>query len=169
MEKTSTKLLPIVEEVIKRMIKENKAYQFSEVLEALEKPDIRNILGFLNQNEWVYSLNIGNIMQIPSISHSELMHVPRTENELSRESFLEKITILCVSYFCTSTELRFMIQLKEDPDIDIPKKELESEYWHAKSLELATVFLPSECPLLNHILLSYQKHHAPTQYTIPED
>ena len=62
-----------------------------------------------------------------------------------------------------------MIQLKEDPDIDIPKKELESEYWHAKSLELATVFLPSECPLLNHILLSYQKHHAPTQYTIPED
>lgn len=94
MEKTSTKLLPIIEEVIKRMIKENKPYQFNNTLEANEKPDIRNILGFLNQNEWVYSLNIGNIMQISSISHKELMHVPRTENELSRESFLEKITIL---------------------------------------------------------------------------
>lgn len=31
------------------------------------------------------------------------------------------------------------------------------------------MFLPSECPLLNHILLSYQKHHDQAQYTIPED
>jgi hypothetical protein len=60
------------------------------------------------------------------------------------------------------------MQMKEDPNMDA-SKEVESEYWHAKSLELACVFLPSECPLLNHILLSYQKHHAPTQYTIPED
>ena len=34
-------------------------------------------------------------------------------------------------------------------------KELESEYWHAKALETSCTFLPSECPLLNHILLSY--------------
>lgn len=24
--------------------------------------DMKNILGYLNQNEWIYSLNIGNIM-----------------------------------------------------------------------------------------------------------
>ena len=41
--------------------------------------------------------------------------------------------------------------------------------WHSKSLEIAVSFLPSDCPLLNHILLSYQKHHAPSQTTIPED
>ena len=29
-----------------------------------EKPDMRSVLGFLNQNEWIYNLNIGNIMQI---------------------------------------------------------------------------------------------------------
>ena len=33
---------------------------------------------------------------------------------------------------------------------------------HVKALEIATAFLPSECPLLNHIILSYQKHHDPT-------
>jgi hypothetical protein len=29
--------------------------------------------------------------------------------------------------------------------------------------------LPSDCPLFNHILLSYQKHHAPVQSAINED
>ena len=27
-----------------------------------EKPDMRSVLGFLNQNEWIFNLNIGNIM-----------------------------------------------------------------------------------------------------------
>lgn len=37
------------------------------------------------------------------------------------------------------------------------------------SLDIACSFLPSDCPLLNHILLSYQKHHAPSQSNIPEN
>ena len=130
------------------MIKENKPYNFNEVVDIKEKPDMRNILGFLNQNEWVYNLNIGNIMQIDSVSNTQLMHVPRTEYELTRESFLDKITLLCVAYFCASTELRFILQLKEEDGIDeiaeSKRREVESEYWHAKSLEIACVFLPSE-------------------------
>jgi len=49
------------------------------------------------------------------------------------------------------------------------ERETESEFWHAKALEVACTFLPSECPLLNHILLSYQKHHDPTLQPIRED
>ena len=49
------------------------------------------------------------------------------------------------------------------------EKELEQEYWHVKALEIACAFLPSECPLFNHILLSYQKHHDPTNQPIHED
>lgn len=30
-------------------------------------PDMRHILGFLNQSEWVNTLNIGNIMQLAPI------------------------------------------------------------------------------------------------------
>ena len=30
--------------------------------------DMKNILGYLNQSEWMYSLNIGNIMQISPLT-----------------------------------------------------------------------------------------------------
>lgn len=59
--------------------------------------------------------------------------------------------------------------MKEDTSFDTPTKQKESEFWHAKSLELACTFLPGECPLLNHINLSYQKHFAPVKTTIMED
>jgi hypothetical protein len=45
--------------------------------------------------------------------------------------------------------------MKEDPSYNQTEKQKESEYWHAKSLEIACSFLPGECPLLNHINLSY--------------
>lgn len=62
-----------------------------------------------------------------------------------------------------------MLQLNEDKSFKKSEKELESEYWHAKSLEIACSFLPSDCPLVNHIMLSYQKHHSPAQQPIMED
>lgn len=72
-----------------------------------------------------------------------------------------------------STEIRFIIQLKDEiksfPKFDLAQKTAESEFWHSKSLEIAVSFLPSDCPLLNHILLSYQKHHAPSLNAIPEE
>lgn len=80
-----------------------------ERLGAIEEPDMRSILGFLNQTEWIYSLNIGNIMQIAPISLQEIHMDHRNEYELSRESFLEKLSLLCVAYFCVSTEMRFII------------------------------------------------------------
>jgi hypothetical protein len=95
----------------------------------------------------------------------------RNEHQLSRESFLEKLQLLVVSYFCVSTELRFIIQSRSGfMKSDVKKeKELEQEYWHVKALDIACAFLPSECPLFNHILLSYQKHHDPTMAPIDED
>ena len=119
--------------------------------------DMHSILGFLNQNEWIYSLNIGNIMQIQPVCMKDLLSNARNETELSRDSFLEKISLLGVSYFCVSTEMRFLLLSREQYLSSPVKKtrEFESEFWHAKALEVACTFLPSECPLLNHILLSY--------------
>ena len=78
-----------------------------------------------------------------------------------------------MGYFCASTEIRFIIQLKDEiskfDNFSIEKKTSESELWHTMSLDIACSFLPSDCPLLNHILLSYQKHHAPSQSQIPEN
>lgn len=121
--------------------------------------DMRHILGFLNQSEWISSLNIGNIMQISPIQHEDFLVNRRNEQEISRDSFLETVSFLIVGYFCISTEYRFIIQLKEEIDkfhkFEVAYKNKESEYWHAKSLEVAATFLPSDCPLLNHVLLSY--------------
>lgn len=132
---------------------------------------MRTVLGFLNQNEWIINLNIGNIMQIQPVRMRDFMTFNRNEQQLSRESFLEKLQLLVVSYFCVSTELRFIIQSRSGfmkPETK-KEKELEQEYWHVKALDIACAFLPSECPLFNHILLSYQKHHDPTMQPIDED
>ena len=135
--------------------------------------DLRHILGFLNQTEWIQNLNIGNIMQISPLKIEELTQVRRNEEVLGRDSFLEVISFLIVGYFCASTEIRFIIQLKDEiskfDNFKVEKKNLESEFWHTISLDIACSFLPSDCPLLNHILLSYQKHHAPSQAVIPEN
>ena len=82
---------------------------------------------------------------------------------------IEKISFLAISYFCVSTELRFLTNSKEKLQINTAQIKAESEFWHGKALEIACGFLPSESPLVTHILQSYQKHHAPVQTAIPED
>jgi len=42
----------------------------------------------------------------------------KNELELTRDSFIQKIAYLSVSYFCYSTEIRFILQMKEDPAWD---------------------------------------------------
>ena len=98
----------------------------------------------------------------------DVLGIQWNENQLSRESFVEKVSILSAAYFCVSTEIRFILQLNEDSSYKAEEKEPESEFWHSKSLELSCSFLPSDCPLVNHIILSYQKHHAPSSHTILE-
>jgi hypothetical protein len=67
----------VVREVVKRLagqepnnVEERKESDRSNKEDDDEdnEPDMRSVLGFLNQNEWVQNLNIGNIMQISSIS-----------------------------------------------------------------------------------------------------
>ena len=129
---------------------------------------MKNILGYLNQNEWIYSLNIGNIMQISPLTLQDFLSSNSITVELSREYILEKICFLCVSYFCIGTEFRFLHQLNETiSGVSFQRK--DSEYWHGKAVEIAISFLPSECPLVSHILMSYEKHHAPSNMVIPED
>lgn len=79
----------------------------------------------------------------------------RCAYELSKDSLLEKIVLLSVSYFCVGTEIRFLhtkINHKK-----FHKK--DSEMWHSKSLHTSTTFLPHDCPLVTHVMNSYMKHH----------
>jgi hypothetical protein len=131
---------------------------------------MRSLLGYLNQNEWIWSLNIGNIMQLSPLTLQDISNSSTFETELSRELILEKITFVAVSYFCVSTELRFLVATPESGDVrDALERRKDSEFWHGKALEVACSFLPSECPLVNHIMMSYNKHHAPSNHIIKEN
>lgn len=66
------------------------------------------------------------------------------------------------------TEYRFLHQLK-DKIQDQTFERKDSEYWHGKAVEMAISFLPSESPLVSHILMSYEKHHSPSNMPIPEN
>jgi hypothetical protein len=64
-----------------------------------EKLDMRAVLGYFNQNEWVNNINIGNIMQINPFSVDEFLTCHKNEYQLGRTSFLDKISLLAVGYF----------------------------------------------------------------------
>ena len=107
------------------------------------------------------------------------LHIDNS-HELSRDAMLEKIILLTVSYFCVGTELRFLNnnsadeskmspRTKQEAEKEKKRKKDLSEMWHAQALEASARFLPSECPLVAHVITNYQKHHSPALTTILED
>ena len=125
-----------------------------------------------DQDDWIFNLNIGNVMHLLPMSLEELnLHVDNS-HELSRDAMLEKIILLSVSYFCVGTELRFLskqfnagkgnkseqggVMDDLEGNNDFKKYRLEdSEMWHAMALESCGTFLPSECPLVSHMIMSF--------------
>ena len=110
--KTSIKLLPIAEELENRLVPENIVLKESfdetdheeirhqehnnpktteDFNTVFDKVDMRNLLGYLNQSDWIWSLNIGNIMQISPLTMQDIYTTSSIEYELSRELVLEKI------------------------------------------------------------------------------
>ena len=57
-------------------------------------------------------------MQITPLTIHDLYSNQKIDVELSRDSILEKITFLAISYFCVSTELRFLVSSKENLSFD---------------------------------------------------
>ena len=126
-------------------------------------------------------------MHLTPMSLDDLNIHADSSHELSRDAMLEKIILLSVSYFCVGTELRFLSAPpasakpssgstpapEEDKKNEVPPgkkyEKKDSEMWHGKALELSSTLLPSECPLVGHVIMSYQKHHAPCSQAIPED
>jgi hypothetical protein len=125
---------------------------------------VKTILGVKEQDDWIYNLNIGNVMHLLPMSLEELnLHIDNS-HELSRDAMLEKIILLSVSYFCVGTELRFLSSNAKDTKSaksaygEAPEQayvKADSEMWHAMALETSGTFLPSECPLVSHIIMSY--------------
>jgi len=127
--------------------------------------DMKNILGFMNQNLYHDYMNITNIMKLKRLDFRDIYGCRATDLVLTRENLVERLILLVASYFWIGTELRFLKQLNTEGFKDTE----DAEYWHGKAVELAINFLPSNAPLVKHIVTSYQKHHAPSNDKIPED
>jgi hypothetical protein len=69
---------------------------------------VHTLLLSKDEEDWIYNLNIGNVMHLQPINLDEMaLHLDNT-HELSRDALLEKIILLTVGYFCVGTELRFL-------------------------------------------------------------
>lgn len=130
-----------------------------------EKIDMRNMLGFLNQNLYFDYLNIINIMKLKRLDFRDIYGIRNPELILTRENLMERVMLLITSYFWMGTELRFLKQMMEEGFEYI----IDSEFWHGKALQLAIKFLPSDAPLVKHIMSTYQKYYSPSFEQIPED
>jgi len=152
-ERTAKELLPIIKMLNSKLLNEK------------EKPkkhtvdfDIRTLFGFTG-GEVLNKVNIGSIMQLTPLDVIDLFMKCNDLYELTRESILEKITLLVVSYFCVSTEKRFLSQ-------KIKNKHTDFEFFHSHALKIACTFLPGECPLVSHVYMTYQKHYSILQQPI---
>ena len=136
------------------------------------------MLGVKRYEVWILNLNIGNVMHLSPLGLQEMNLQLDNSHELTRDAILEKIVLLSISYFCVGTELRFLSQNKKNKsegksnaELKLESKNImkESEKWQAKAVETACTFLPSECPLVGHVISSYQKHHSIINQPILED
>jgi hypothetical protein len=115
---------------------------------------VRNVLGLRHSEDWIFNLNIGNVMHLSLMGAEELNAKLENTHELCKDSMLEKIVLVSVSYFCIGTEMRFLMQKQNS---QIHKK--DSEAFHAKALHISSLFLPHDCPLVTHIVNSYMKNY----------
>ncbi len=67
---------------------------------------------------------------------------------------LEKLVLLVVAFFSIATEMRLLID--EKPIEQLFK---DSELWHAQSVFYGAYYLPKDCPLVSHVVQSYNKHY----------
>jgi hypothetical protein len=75
-----------------------------------------------------------------------------TSHDLLKDAMLEKVILIAVAYFCIATEMRLMSTSKRNIRKD-------SEGYHAKALHLSSIFLPKECPLVQHLTSSYKRNY----------
>lgn len=154
-----------------KLPKDSKDYQLKSDLISL-KDTVTGLLGVKRFEDWILNLNIGNVMHLSPLTLQEMYLQLDNSHELTRDAILEKVVLLSIAYFCVGTELRFLHQNQKGENSQNQNEKYskkESEKWQAKAVEAACTFLPSECPLVGHVISSYQKHHSIISDAIPED
>lgn len=96
------------------------------------KINIRNILGVKHSEDWIFNLNIGNVMHLAGMTLDELSFPDDLAHELNKDAMLEKIILVTTAYFCLGTEYWFLSLPNSDPKGQKPMfPRSESDMWHS--------------------------------------
>jgi len=71
LDRSAAKLCPIVAALLRVLVTSDETHSSGEDIG--RETDMQQVLGFLNQNEWVYNLNIGNVMQVSPVKLNDLL------------------------------------------------------------------------------------------------
>jgi len=108
-----------------QILKQNKRF----------KIHVRNALGVKDHNNWIYNLNIGNVMNLTAMNSDELQPSTDVQNEIVKDTMLEKLILFVVSFFCVGTEIRFKAsKVDASKSIDEYISIWTSELWHSKAV-----------------------------------
>ena len=119
----------------------------------------RNVLGLKSAEDWIFNLNIGNVMFLTPMDIKELEYPIERYHELNRDAMLEKIVLICCCYFCIATELRFLSADEDYSQLSELFTKQHSDMWHAQGAYISAYFLPNDWPLVDHFWTSYEKYH----------
>jgi hypothetical protein len=135
----------------------NYLVDFVEQRRVLQPPELsyRSPLGVQKFNDWIFNYTIGSIMTVQVQSLWEAKAEVSWDSELAKDALIKVCTLVIVSLFCLGTELRFV----HTADGNLTNVS-ESEGWHRRSIELAISLLPLECPLVEHLKVSYNRNYA---------
>ncbi|CAG9310536.1 unnamed protein product [Blepharisma stoltei] len=145
------KSLPILEFLDEKLKEKNTGKKNSSKPPKIE---LRNVLGVHHHNDWIYTYNIEDVMNLHKITLFDLKSNYGIQSELTRDLMFDKIFLLMVSHFCLATEIRFLAGVEKSQF-----KGKEGKNWHKKAIDLARHFIPHECPLYNHIKASFEKNY----------
>ena len=117
--------------------------------------------GTIKQDDWIQLLNIENILYLSPLNCEDLDLDSDSRFELLKDTILEKIVMLTVSYFCISKEMKTL-------SIDKNNKKTNGEYYLYHAINFSSHFFPASCPILNNYISYYYKNYGQNMEIIPE-
>ncbi|EAS00217.1 hypothetical protein TTHERM_00215920 (macronuclear) [Tetrahymena thermophila SB210] len=178
---------------------DNNQIDVNQILEVslYERPDLEFLFKTITSSQhWILKTNILSLLQLKAVALEETQICKTSiDHEISIDAILSKLSHLCVSFYCISTETRFINDQKKNKQKEISQLQLqsgnnqsaqnqqkyakflqnlnyevsESENWLSRSLEIAYVFLPHDMPLVGQIVSVHNKFHNVNKIVIKED
>lgn len=166
----------------KHNIENNEKYFKKELAARSKDLGVKNKLTTI----WLRDFNIGNTMHIKPVSYRKLTEKNNFEDYFGVNIVVEIVLTYSCCLFSIATENRFICQKEFENEnsqnelrgpvkqvtkiykLQSNKNFVRSESFHFKAIEILCAFV-EDCPLLNHLIASYQKNYFPNLEAIPEE